>query len=122
MKRMLVVIIIIVVVAAAVVGFLVWNRPPMPAVGEAFPSESVIGKRMKSLGYLEMGQFSPGWPATITEVVEQVDGITFTIRGHSPHVYEHEAYVGYGFVFFRLVSTKNGTEFGYLYKTKDKIK
>lgn len=116
-------IIIAVVVIGSIVGYLVlFSGPRLPAVGDVFAKEKDLGALMKQHGYVEMGQFSPRWPAEITEVVVRDDGMSFAVAGQPEHIYEHSAYLGYRFMFLRLVTVTDRKEFGYLYKTRDKVK
>ncbi|MEK7416077.1 MAG: hypothetical protein AAB263_22460 [Planctomycetota bacterium] len=116
------ILLIVVGIAVAITVHLISNRgPALPQSGEAIASEAALEQLLKAHGYTHMGRFSPEWPAVIVDVQRSQDGITFAVNGQSQG-YEHPSYVGYDFIFYRFVSTKKKTEFGYLFKTQQKVR
>ena len=94
----------------------------LPQQGDRLANEAELLRTMQENGYVRMGQFNPTWPATVSEVVSADDGIRFQVKGRPQNIYEHEAYVGYRFVFVRLSGEKvESAEAGYVFKTRERI-
>ena len=92
-----------------------------PFIGMKIDKNKDLYGLMKSLGYVEMGEFRPKWPAHIVDIIEANGGITFPVPGNSPHIYDDPAYVGYKFTAITLATLDDKYKFVMLYKTKDKV-
>ena len=112
---------VLIAVVGVVAYRLYFSAPPLPRAGDSFANAGELVQRLKAHGYVEMGKFSPEWPAIIVDIQQQQDGIAFTVNGQAQK-YESPAYVGYDFVFYRFVSSKKKSEFGYLFKTVKKVR
>jgi len=119
MRRAL--LLVVLAVAGIAGAWKVFSGPGLPGVGATYANEAELFTAMTPKGYLKMGQFGGGWPAEVTEVTAQNDAIKFTLAGQSPNVYDAPAYAGYRFVLVRMVTKNGGKEFGYLFKSKDKV-
>ncbi len=60
---------------------------PSVAVGQRFASLAELTEGQAAGGYVRTGYFGGAWPATVTEVLNHNDGISFTRKNGSRHNY-----------------------------------
>ena len=70
------------------------------AVGQHYASLTVLVADQLVAGYLKTGYFGNDWPATVSEITSDNDGIVFTKRDGSRHTYS--GFNGYRMKMVRL--------------------
>ncbi|BCR04975.1 hypothetical protein DESUT3_20440 [Desulfuromonas versatilis] len=63
------------------------NSVPTVAVGQHFASIDQLVSAQEGSGYVRTGSFGSSWPATVTEVLNGRDGISFTRANGTRHNY-----------------------------------
>lgn len=74
---------------------------PEVKIGQTFSSLDQLDASQIANGYLRTGRFGNQWPATVTEVLKDKDGISFTRKNGTPHTYS--GFDGYRMQVVRLV-------------------
>jgi hypothetical protein len=82
---------------------------------QEFSNINALNAQMKDEGFVQIGRFGKGWPATIVETREQVDAIVFKQSNGQKQIYQ--GFEGYRLKMVRL-NNRRGEEIVVVYRSE----